>query len=131
MNKEEIINTIDQNNKIIAEFMNLKQVMWPNPFGKPYLVWVQEEFNEDFTDIEDYSEKSTFQFGNTFPLCEKITYHYSWSFLIPVVKKCIENEIYWSEQTNQLHDGLLFVNIEEVWEACVEFIKEYNEKQKI
>lgn len=123
---------IDQNNRIIAEFMNLKQILWPNYLGERiHPLWVNKDFNEDFTDIDDYSEKSTFQWGNSLPQCKELMYNHSWNWLMPVVKKCIENEIYWSEQTNQLHDGLLFVNIEEVWEACVEFIKEYNEKQKI
>lgn len=58
-------------------------------------------------------------------------WHYNWSWLMPIVQKCIDLEIYSSNQTNELHDGLLFVNIEQVWQACVDFIKEYNERKKI
>ena len=46
-----------------------------------------------------------------------------WEELIPVIKKCIENNIYASDWGNHLHDGLLFSNLEKCYESVVEFLK--------
>lgn len=59
MTNEEII----EENKLIAIWMNLKQVKWP---GEDKLVWVDKNFIEDFTDFEDYSKTSKFDWETVF-----------------------------------------------------------------
>lgn len=51
-------------------------------------------------------------------------YHTSWDWLIPVVEKCFQEE----GKHYLINDALLTINIDEVHEAVVKFIKEYNKK---
>ena len=57
-------------------------------------------------------------------------YHKSWDWLMPVIKKCIPLEIYSSDWTNHLHDGLLFCNIQQCYESVVGFIEDLNNSIK-
>lgn len=57
---------------------------------------------------------------------DEAKYHVSWDWLIPVIKQCIYKEIWFSDLTNQLHDGLLNCDIEQCYEAVVSFIKYLN-----
>lgn len=52
-------------------------------------------------------------------------YHTSWDWLIPVVEKCFQEE----GKHYLINDALLTINIDEVHEAVVKFIKEYNKEQ--
>jgi len=52
-------------------------------------------------------------------------YHISWDWLMPVAKKCINPEDN-TEGWDNLAVALTTCNIEEVYQAVVEFIKEYN-----
>ena len=52
-----------------------------------------------------------------------INYHTSWDWLIPVAEKCLTTG---DRQHFVINDALLTCNIEEVYKAVVEFIKEYN-----
>ena len=51
-------------------------------------------------------------------------YHTSWDWLIHVVEKCFQEE----GKNYLINDTLLTINIDEVHEAVVKFIKEYNKK---
>lgn len=55
---------------------------------------------------------------------DKLKFHISWDWLIPVVEKCFQEE----GKHYLINDALLTINIDEVHEAVVKFIKEYNKK---
>ena len=102
--------TIKENNKLIGEFMG-------------------DIFKTNFTVGSDLipegwlRKRNNMHYGN-------LKYHSSWDWLMPCINKCIENDIWYSEWTNQLHDGLLDRDLEECWIAVVEFIKWYNKQCK-
>ena len=54
---------------------------------------------------------------------DEMKYHKSWDWLMPVVEKCLTTG---DRQHFVINDALLTCNIEEVYKAVVEFIKEYN-----
>lgn len=49
----------------------------------------------------------------------------SLDWLRPVVLKCIDLNIWESEQTNWLHDALLKLDTKEIFNSCGEFLKQY------
>ena len=51
----------------------------------------------------------------------QLNYHESWDWLIPVVEKCFQEE----GKHYVINDALLTINIDEVYEAVVKFIKEF------
>ena len=55
-----------------------------------------------------------------------IKYHTSWDWLMPVAKKCINPEDN-TEGWDNLAVALTTCNIDEVYQAVVEFIKTYND----
>lgn len=90
-----------ENNKIIAEFMNLE-------LGSPYM-WRPGSFS---------------------PLIvENLLYHKSWDWLIPVVEKilniCAENDDL--EKYAVITDNIPY--IQQTYDECIKFINFYN-KQK-
>jgi hypothetical protein len=79
--------TTADNNRLIAEFMGLKQVLWLNDYNVDNLVWVQKDFIENFDDVENYGKDSTFDWINAHPQTSELHYHSSWDWLMPVVEK--------------------------------------------
>ena len=61
-------------------------------------------------------------------LLEHLQYHTSWDWLMPVAKKCINPEDN-TEGWDNLAVALTTCNIEKVYQAVVEFIKEYNSER--
>ena len=57
---------------------------------------------------------------------EELQYHTSWDWLMPVAEKCLTTG---DRQHYVINDALLTCNIEEVYKAVVEFIKQYNDEQ--
>ena len=62
---------------------------------------------------------------------DELKYHTSWDWLMPVAEKCLttgEGKIIYhgSRQYYVINDALITCNIEEVYKAVVEFIKQYN-----
>ena len=55
-------------------------------------------------------------------------YHYSWSWLMPVVGKISETVA--GGITYDIKDTLMIANIDATYKAVVEFIKWYNERKK-
>ena len=54
-------------------------------------------------------------------------YHESWDWLMPVVVKCFDVFNQKNDDLNfKLNDALLETNIDSLYKAVVEFIKEYN-----
>lgn len=98
------MNTLE-NNKLIAEFMNLPT----------------ERFNSG---ILNYG------FDEAWYELEELSYHESWDWLMPVVEGCLKEipstmkeELF----TSDIHDALWTINIDEVYKSVVTFIKWYNE----
>jgi len=57
-------------------------------------------------------------------------YHENWNELMQVVIKCKENQIFGSNNLiSDIYDALHNTDIQAVYNACVEFIKWYNQQQ--
>ena len=100
-----------ENNKLIAEFMEVK-------FDKGTF------YNMGY-DI--------FSNGNLYRSHE-LKYHESWDWLMPVVEKIMilvmeddSNELYNSEEWDNITHTLVQIQIKSVYKAVVNFIKEYNQ----
>ena len=95
----------DEGNKLIAEFMGRcgkvnKHLYWVNI---PSVKWVT---------------------------VEQMQFHTSWDWIIPVVEKCRERQIFNSNRLiNQITDSLVTLDIDAVWIACLEFIQFYNQNK--
>jgi hypothetical protein len=57
---------------------------------------------------------------------DKLRFHYDWNWLIAVVDKCFQEE----GKHYMINDALLTINIEEVYDAVVKFIEEYNKVKR-
>jgi hypothetical protein len=97
------------NNKLIAEFMDLEEA----PKG------IVNEYNPREYYVKEYN-------SGVWYLPEEMKYHSSWDWLIPVVNK-IEMEC--EGVPPQLLDCSLYSEIDEVYQAVIEFIKIYNDEQ--
>jgi len=96
-----------ENNKLIAKFMGMNH-------GDP---------NDNSVMIQMTPQ------GNEVVPIDSMKYHCSWDWLMPVVIKCFEVD----EQTNddlnfKLNDALLETNIDSLYKAVIQFIKEYNKE---
>jgi len=99
---------MQKNNKLIAEFMGLEIRESKHRYITTYYVLI-DDMPTDFQDLK---------------------YHESWDWLMPVVIKCFEV----SEQTNddlnfKLNDALLETNIDSLYKAVVEFIKDQKDRK--
>ena len=61
-----------------------------------------------------------------FPFDGELHYHSSWDWLMPVVDKCLSQDDAELEQWGDIYNSLPSCNIDEVYEAVVEFIKQHN-----
>tara|TARA_B110000503_G_C7092669_1_gene390117 strand:- start:946 stop:1353 length:408 start_codon:yes stop_codon:yes gene_type:complete len=99
-------------NKLIAEFMGYKVI------DKPKVV-----NGENFFEYIDENGKYTY--------CNSLLrYNDQWNWLMPVAKKCINPEDN-TEGWDNLAVALTTCNIDEVYQAVVEFIKEHNEINRL
>ena len=139
MEKQKEQMDLESSNKLIAEFMKLKQVKWYSPISDKYtLVWVNENFMEDFTHVNDYSETSLFDWGNSLPQSEYLYYHSSWDWLMPVIRKiikdigvktideCTPEEWFQNTRICQMYIG---IDIELAFYYVVEYIKWHNKNK--
>ena len=97
----------ETNNKLMAEFMG---------FQSTSLGWFDNE--EHLINVEK---------DNTF---DDLKFHKDWNWLMEVAEKCLTVNVD-VEPINHyfiINDALLTININEVYNACVEFIKWYNNK---
>jgi len=69
----------------------------------------------------DYPD-TTYWYKKDFPPLTILSFNTDWNWLIQVVKKI--------ESLNKLDSVLINTDIKEVYNACVEFIKWYNEQPK-
>mgnify|MGYP003633706465 FL=1 len=104
-------------NKLIAEFMGVHDEISLDSIAGNIHSWSDAPF---FYITEDSKEK----------VMEGITkyskYHTEWNWLMPVAKKCINPEDN-TEGWDNLAVALTTCNIDEVYQAVVEFIKTYND----
>ncbi len=93
-----------KDNKLIAEFMGFQQ-----------------------TNLGWYDNLETIKFnsdGNTF---DELKYHSSWDWLMAVVEKCFDRlmeDDNWDDLSFCLNDALLTTNIDEVYKAVINIIKQ-------
>tara|TARA_R110002020_G_scaffold245766_3_gene459460 strand:+ start:6821 stop:7102 length:282 start_codon:yes stop_codon:yes gene_type:complete len=92
-----------ENNKRIAEFMGYESYKF-----RGYTMFVYEE-NNHRADID-------------------LQYLTSWDWLMPVVNKCMQTGDN-TDEWDALSDALSTINITNVYEAVVEFIKFYNQNK--
>ncbi len=121
------MNTTEENNKLIAEFMGFKTGMtWleDGEYETPHSQqkWVETGISCGWESVREF-----------FP--DEMKFHTSWDWLMPVVEKCFTNQQFnaGSEEDvliMKLNDAILTVNINEVHKAVVEFIKWYNENKE-
>ena len=106
-----------KDNKLIAEFMGVHDEISLDSIAGNIHSWSDAPF---FYITEDSKEK----------VMEGITkyskYHTEWNWLMPVAKKCINPEDN-TEGWDNLAVALTTCNIDEVYQAVVEFIKTYND----
>jgi len=114
MKKDEI----SEGNRLIAEFMGGKFTLvkshTPNVSFKQH---PRQGRNHNSTDMHP----------------KFLSYHKSWDWLMPVVKKVFDSFIGNTEDGSFSHEhrirvSLLNVNIGEIWKSLVDFIKWNNEK---
>ena len=104
---------MEKNNKLIVEFMGCT-----NPFNEIH-------------DATLYKvEQGTFEL-------DELQYHTSWDWLMPVVDKIKilvmeddSDELYNSEEWDNITHTLVQIEIKSVYQAVVEFIKQYNNGRK-
>jgi hypothetical protein len=89
-----------ENNKLIAEFMNLNIVTLDD---------IRANKDPYISSADGYTE-------------EELKYDTSWDWLMPVVEKCLTTD----GKHYTLNDALLTCNIKEVYQAVVQFINQYN-----
>ena len=58
----------------------------------------------------------------------ELSYEKSWDWLMPVVDKCLSQDDAELEQWGGIYNSLPSCNIDEVYEAVVEFIKQLNKE---
>ena len=59
--------------------------------------------------------------GNEVLYIDKLEYHTSWDWLMPVIDKC-----YQEHMSNHIADAVMTCNIDEAYKVVVEFINEFN-----
>lgn len=103
----------EEGNKLIAEFL-----------GAKCHKGIGELKKHTYAKFPDNSDEC----GMTLNI-EKLKYHYSWDWLMPVVKRIrlgLGGDSYWFDHFNEALDS---VDIEKIWMATVGFIK-WNNEQK-
>jgi hypothetical protein len=111
--------TIEENNRLIAEFIGLTLEPWQ---GK-------DRLGDDDTDTEYWFDEQ----GN---VIDALLYHESWDWIMPVVRKIVEiccnedEEAFMSDQYTSILDVVPLALIDETYRVVVEFIEWYNQNQR-
>lgn len=91
----------------------------------------EQEISEINETIAEFDQKHSIGFGlYDFNGChyklDELEFHASWDWLMPVVQKCykIDHE----EGFDNLVDAVSTLNLDAIYQAVVEFIKEYNKQ---
>ena len=130
------MNTLE-NNKLIAEFMGFKKAIVRNTKGISYDYDLPNNFElikETETTIE--SEWCEILLEQDYCMIEDLKFHSDWNWLIQVVDKIYEMDLYYDRyidyNSSMISNGKinLGTRINRVYEQVVEFIKWYNEQNK-
>lgn len=97
---------MENNNKLIAEFMGLKE-------GKKYL-------------SPSLDAPESIGMGMYVSL-DEMRYHTSWDWLMPVVQKCYKIDSH--EAFNNLVDAVAILDIDATYKAVVQFIEYVNQNK--
>ena len=133
MSEQEII----EGNKLIAEFMGLRQIPI-NLYGNEKCYYFYFPSSDNYELTQEEIQKESFDILNYAWSIYNLSYHLSWDWLMPVVEKI------WKIVNNresifyfETFEGHLIApikntgsNIVDCWLACVVFIKWYNSCQK-
>ena len=114
---------IVENNKLIAEFMGVFDKILST--GNIHS-WSDAPF---YYTTEETKEKVIKN------ICKYSKYDSDWNWLMKVVEKCLVGEAEYNEDEakkaiREIYESLCNINISSVYNACVEFIKWYNEQNK-
>lgn len=119
-----------ENNKLLAEFMEFKQCKGiRSESGKYFDYWAKENFS--CIEEQEIQIESEWGFGlveQDFLFAEQLKFHRDWNWLMSVVEKCFKTEGDYSLH-KEIEDALIFNTdnrIEAVYNACVEFVKWYD-----
>jgi hypothetical protein len=111
MTQEQIV----EGNKLIAEFMGAKDMSY---YYLPQHAEWRRDLETGDMDIHDI-------FSET-----ELKYHYSWSWLMPVVAKITTGEeLIGNEYRESIMDIIPYGDIEDSFNVVVEFIKWYNQQK--
>jgi hypothetical protein len=95
-----------KDNKLIAEFMGVPQGEHTHFMVEPFAL-------ESYADVDD------------------LKYDISWDWLMPVVKKCKESQIFGTQNLiDDIDFTLVNVSLSYTYQAVVEFIKIYNDDEQ-
>lgn len=98
-----------KNNKLIAEFMNVHEIMQDG--------YSEYDFDDNTLDVVHEN---------------KLKYHSSWDWLMPVVAKISRDEKYFEEEYREyLLDVVPYGHIEDVYDAVINFIKHEHKLEQI
>lgn len=114
MTKEQIL----EGNKLICAFMGVK----PKLIGNSY-VWSDSPFFSSSNSTEEKTMQAIIEYSK---------YHSSWDWLMPVCKKAMDTDMVSDGVENLLNDmtgAFHNVDIEELYNAVIEFIKWFNENK--
>src|SRR6187402_1695153 len=101
-----------ENNKIIAEFIGAKLSLYNT---KNYELYGVLECINDGEDEQHFFNLKEMKFPS------------DWNWLIEVIKECYTKEHHQNSYYEAIYYALADLNIEAVYNACLEFIKWYNE----
>ena len=125
----------EENNKLIAEFMEFKQCKGiRSESGKYFDYWAKENFScIEEQEIQIESEWGYGLVEQDLLFAEQLKFHKDWNWLMEVVEKIYQTNLYYDKyidfNSSMFSSGKieLSTNKESVYNACVEFIKWYNE----
>ena len=131
-----------ENNKLIAEFMEFKQCKGiRSASGKYFDYWAKENFScIEEQEIQIESEWGYGLVEQDLLFAEQLKFHKDWNWLMEVVEKIesigftFETKKNWARITRKGENIILRweedkTKIEAVYNACIEFIKWYNENK--
>ena len=112
LKKETVMNTTIENNKIIAEFMGYID---NGCSEEGFLINPITNFDEEINDLR---------------------YHLDWNWLMEAIEKCLIGEAEHDDEKakkaiSEIYESLCSINISATYKSVVEFIKWYNEQNKV
>jgi hypothetical protein len=113
MTHEEIIN----GNKLIAEFVGSRFYDFPITDEKIFYYIPQTSTGNKYLPLNGIHELN------------KMLFHSSWDWLMPVVGKILTDANYIDEYYSDIHDSLWSLGIDNTFNSCVKFIKWYNNQK--